>query len=36
MFKKFNFDMEWAVSVISRMNNDEDIPFEGDAILKQV
>lgn len=36
MFQKFNFDTEWAVRLISRITNDEDIPIEGDAIVKQV
>ena len=36
MFQKFNFDTEWAVRLISKITNDEDIPIEGDAIVKQV
>lgn len=36
MFQKFNFDTEWAVKLISRITNDEDIPIQGDAIVKQV
>nr|XP_027102298.1 protein translocase subunit SECA2, chloroplastic-like [Coffea arabica] len=36
MFKKFNFDTEWAVRLISRITNDEDIPIEGDTIVKQL
>lgn len=36
MFQKFNFDTEWAVRLISRITNDEDIPIEGDTIVKQV
>ncbi|CAI9112735.1 OLC1v1013222C1 [Oldenlandia corymbosa var. corymbosa] len=36
MFKKFNFDTEWAVRLISRINNDEDFPIEGDTIVKQL
>ncbi|KAJ9146254.1 hypothetical protein P3X46_028542 [Hevea brasiliensis] len=36
MFQKFNFDTEWAVKLISRITNDEDIPIEGDAIVKQL
>ncbi|KAK4801812.1 hypothetical protein SAY86_000015 [Trapa natans] len=36
MFKKFNFDTEWAVRLISRITNDETIPIEGDAIVKQL
>lgn len=36
MFQKFNFDTEWAVKLISRITNDEDMPIEGDAIVKQL
>ncbi|XP_062074119.1 protein translocase subunit SECA2, chloroplastic [Humulus lupulus] len=36
MFQKFNFDTEWAVRLISRITNDEDIPIEGDTIVKQL
>ncbi|KAJ4965139.1 hypothetical protein NE237_016988 [Protea cynaroides] len=36
MFRKFNFDTEWAVRLISKITNDEDIPIEGDAIVKQL
>lgn len=36
MFQKFNFDTEWAVKLISRITNDEDIPIEGHTIVKQV
>ncbi|XP_047334402.1 protein translocase subunit SECA2, chloroplastic [Impatiens glandulifera] len=36
MFQKFNFDTEWAVRLISKITNDEDIPIEGDAIVKQL
>lgn len=36
MFQKFNFDTEWAVRLISKITNDEDIPIEGSAIVKQV
>lgn len=36
MFQKFNFDTEWAVKLISRITNDEDIPIEGHGIVKQV
>ncbi|CAA2958244.1 translocase subunit SECA2, chloroplastic isoform X1 [Olea europaea subsp. europaea] len=36
MFQKFNFDTEWAVKLISRITNDEDIPIQGDAIVKQL
>ncbi|KAJ3671636.1 hypothetical protein LUZ60_007715 [Juncus effusus] len=35
MFKKFNFDTEWAVRLISRITND-DIPIEGNTIVKQL
>ncbi|KAM0939801.1 putative protein translocase subunit SecA [Dioscorea sansibarensis] len=33
MFQKFNFDTEWAVRLISRITNNEDIPIEGHTIL---
>lgn len=36
MFQKFNFDTQWAVSLISKITNDEDIPIEGHAIVKQL
>ncbi|XP_015885772.3 protein translocase subunit SECA2, chloroplastic isoform X1 [Ziziphus jujuba] len=36
MFQKFNFDTEWAVRLISKITNDEDIPIEGDTIVKQL
>lgn len=36
MFRKFNFDTEWAVRLISRITNDEDLPIEGGAIVKQL
>ncbi|CAL0319428.1 unnamed protein product [Lupinus luteus] len=36
MFRKFNFDTEWAVRLISKITNDEDMPIEGDAIVKQL
>jgi len=36
MFQKFNFDTEWAVRLISKITNDEDLPIEGGAIVKQV
>ncbi|OMP05112.1 Protein translocase subunit SecA [Corchorus olitorius] len=36
MFQKFNFDTEWAVNLISKITNDEDIPIEGNAIVKQL
>ncbi|XLR11661.1 hypothetical protein S83_039599, partial [Arachis hypogaea] len=28
MFQKFNFDTEWAVILISKITNDEDIPIK--------
>ncbi|GER55445.1 protein translocase subunit SecA [Striga asiatica] len=36
MFQKFNFDTEWAVNLISRMTNNEDIPIEGQSVVKQL
>ncbi|XP_073013685.1 protein translocase subunit SECA2, chloroplastic isoform X2 [Typha latifolia] len=36
MFRKFNFDTEWAVRLISKITNDEDIPIEGHTIVKQL
>lgn len=36
MFQKFNFDTEWAVKLISKITNNEDIPIEGHTIVKQV
>jgi len=36
MFQKFNFDTEWAVRLISKITNDEDLPIESGAIVKQV
>ncbi|XP_016569707.1 protein translocase subunit SECA2, chloroplastic isoform X2 [Capsicum annuum] len=36
MFQKFNFDTEWAVKLISRITNNEDIPIEGHGIVKQL
>ena len=36
MFQKFNFDTEWAVRLISKITDDEDLPIEGDVIVKQV
>jgi len=35
MFQKFNFDTEWGVKLISKIN-DEDLPIEGHAIVNQV
>ncbi|CAL1412527.1 unnamed protein product [Linum trigynum] len=36
MFQKFNFDTEWAVNLISKITDDEDIPIEGDFIVRQL
>ncbi|XP_065617045.1 protein translocase subunit SECA2, chloroplastic isoform X2 [Quercus suber] len=36
MFQKFNFDTEWAVRLISKITNDEDVPIEGETIVKQL
>ncbi|XP_056693796.1 protein translocase subunit SECA2, chloroplastic isoform X2 [Spinacia oleracea] len=36
IFQKFNFDTAWAVQLISRITNDEDLPIEGDTIVKQL
>ncbi|XP_058089861.1 protein translocase subunit SECA2, chloroplastic isoform X1 [Magnolia sinica] len=36
MFQKFNFDTEWAVRLISKITNNEDVPIEGDTIVKQL
>ncbi|XP_074562158.1 protein translocase subunit SECA2, chloroplastic [Curcuma longa] len=36
MFQKFNFDTEWAVKLISKITNNEDIPIEGQTIVKQL
>ncbi|XP_068339736.1 protein translocase subunit SECA2, chloroplastic isoform X1 [Pyrus communis] len=36
MFQKFNFDTKWAVRLISKITNDEDMPIEGGAIVKQL
>ncbi|KAL4183685.1 hypothetical protein AMTRI_Chr11g156360 [Amborella trichopoda] len=36
MFQKFNFDTEWAVKLISKITNEENIPIEGDTIVKQL
>lgn len=36
MFQKFSFDTSWAVDLISRITNDEDMPIEGDAIVRQL
>ncbi|KAK6775546.1 hypothetical protein RDI58_026547 [Solanum bulbocastanum] len=36
MFQKFNFDTEWAVKLISRITNNEDLPIEGHGIVNQL
>uniref|UniRef100_A0A7N0TSW9 Protein translocase subunit SecA n=1 Tax=Kalanchoe fedtschenkoi TaxID=63787 RepID=A0A7N0TSW9_KALFE len=36
MFQKFNFNTEWAVKLISKITNGEDMPIEGGAIVKQL
>lgn len=36
MFQKFNFDTEWAIKLISKITDNEDIPIEGRAVVKQV
>ncbi|XP_020590015.1 protein translocase subunit SECA2, chloroplastic isoform X2 [Phalaenopsis equestris] len=36
MFQKFNFDTEWAVKLISKITDNEDIPIEGRAVVKQL
>ncbi|KAB1220996.1 Protein translocase subunit SECA2, chloroplastic [Morella rubra] len=36
MFQKFNLDTEWAVRLISKITNDEDLPIEGEAVVKQL
>ena len=36
MFRKFNLDTEWAVRLISRITNDEDVAIESSAVVKQV
>ncbi|CAJ2667697.1 unnamed protein product [Trifolium pratense] len=36
MFQKFNFDTQWAVRIISKITNGEDLPIEGGAIVKQL
>lgn len=36
MFQKFNFDTEWAVKLISRLTDDDDVPIVGHSIMKQV
>ncbi|KAM4117545.1 hypothetical protein ACB094_02G133000 [Castanea mollissima] len=36
MFQKFNFDTEWAVRLMNKITNDEDVPIEGETIVKQL
>ncbi|KAM3293667.1 hypothetical protein ACQJBY_036922 [Aegilops geniculata] len=36
MFRKFNLDTEWAVRLISRITNGEDIAIESNAVVKQL
>jgi hypothetical protein len=36
IFQKFNLDTEWAVRLISRITNDEDIAIESNVVVKQV
>ncbi|KAL4643820.1 hypothetical protein ACB092_02G119800 [Castanea dentata] len=36
MFQKFNFDTEWAVRLMNKITNDEDVPIEGEPIVKQL
>ncbi|XP_042052802.1 protein translocase subunit SECA2, chloroplastic-like isoform X2 [Salvia splendens] len=36
MFQKFNFDTEWAVKLISRLTDDDDVPIVGHSIMKQL
>ncbi|PKU59311.1 protein translocase subunit SECA2, chloroplastic-like [Dendrobium catenatum] len=36
MFQKFNFDTEWAIKLISKITDNEDIPIEGRAVVKQL
>jgi len=36
IFQKFNLDIEWAVMLISRVTNDEDIAIESNVVVKQV
>ncbi|WVZ53734.1 hypothetical protein U9M48_004638 [Paspalum notatum var. saurae] len=35
-FMKFNLDTEWAVRLISRITNDEDIAIESNVVVKQL
>ncbi|OEL24494.1 Protein translocase subunit SECA2, chloroplastic [Dichanthelium oligosanthes] len=36
IFQKFNLDTEWAVRLISRITNDEDIAIESNIVVKQL
>ncbi|KAH6785796.1 hypothetical protein C2S51_038251 [Perilla frutescens var. frutescens] len=36
IFQKFNFDTEWAINLISRLTDDEDVPIVGHSIMKQL
>ncbi|KAL8167585.1 hypothetical protein V2J09_009084 [Rumex salicifolius] len=36
MFQKFNFDTQWAVRLISKITDNEDLPIEGSTIVKQI
>jgi len=36
IFQKFNLDTEWAVRLISRITNDEDIAIESNVVVKQL
>ncbi|KAL5714459.1 Protein translocase subunit SA2 [Ranunculus cassubicifolius] len=36
MFQKFEFDTEWAIKLISKITNDENLPIEGSYMLKQL
>lgn len=36
MFKKFNFNTEWAVNLISKVTANEKIPLEGETLVKQL
>ncbi|XP_037429591.1 protein translocase subunit SECA2, chloroplastic-like isoform X1 [Triticum dicoccoides] len=36
MFRKFNLDTEWAVRLISRITDGEDIAIESNAVVKQL
>nr|CAB3491172.1 unnamed protein product [Digitaria exilis] len=36
IFQKFNLDTEWAVRLISRITNDEDIAIESNVVVNQL